>query len=38
MKDGHFIYNGSGYLSGSLPDGANLNGVRPALWLKDRGG
>jgi hypothetical protein len=33
--DGHFLLNGSGCLSKPLPDRADINGVRPALWLKD---
>ena len=34
FTDGYFKYNGSGYLSGCLSNGQNLNGVRPALWLR----
>ncbi len=35
LIDGHFIYDGSGHLSGFLPNGFNPNGVRPALWLRE---
>lgn len=35
LIDGHFLHDGSGYLSSCLPDGHDLNGVRPTLWLRD---
>lgn len=34
MINGHFVFDGLGNLSGCLLNGNNLNGVRPALWLK----
>ncbi len=35
FADGHFTFSGVGNLSDCLPNGNSLNGVRPALWLKD---
>ena len=37
LIDGHFILDGFGALSEMPTDYHNLNGVRPALWLKTKG-
>ena len=35
LIDGHFMQDGPGYLSRGIPGGQDINGVRPALWLRD---
>ena len=34
LVDGHFLQDGPGYLSSGIPGEKNINGVRPALWLR----
>jgi len=37
LEDGHFRQDGCGYLSAGIPGQENINGVRPALWLRMEG-